>query len=73
MLELKGIPEPSEAFAVGWEPLGAEEVVGGSVLPAVLRSVPQLAYVGRVGEHEWLGGRLARGARRAAADRVPLR
>ena len=56
MLELKGIPEPLEAFAVGWEPLGAEEVVGGSVLPAVLRSVPQLAYVGRVGEHEWLGG-----------------
>lgn len=56
MLDLKGIPEPSEAFAVGWEPLGTEEVVGGSVLPAVLRSVPQLAYVGRVGEHQWLDG-----------------
>lgn len=56
MLELKGIPEPFEAFAVGWEPLGSEEVVGGSVLPAVLRSVPQMAYVGRAGEHRWLGG-----------------
>jgi len=56
MLELKGIPEPLEAFAVGWEPLGAEEVVGGSVLPAVLRSVPQMAYVGRDREQQWLGG-----------------
>ena len=54
MLELKGIPEPMEAFEVGWEPLGGEEVVGGSVLPTVLRSVPQIAYVGRVEEHERL-------------------
>ena len=54
MLELKGIPEPMEAFAVGWEPLGAQEVVGGSVLPTVLRSVPQIAYVGRIEEHERL-------------------
>jgi class 3 adenylate cyclase len=62
MLELKGIPEPSEAFAVRWEPLGVDEVVGGSVLPAVLRSVPQVAYVGRVEEHRWLG-RMAREVR----------
>ena len=54
MLELKGIPEPTEAFEVGWEPLGGEEVVGGSVLPTVLRSVPQIVYVGRVEEHERL-------------------
>lgn len=55
MLELKGIPEPLEAFAVSWEPLDAEEVVGGPVLPAALRSVPQIAYVGRAAEHQWLG------------------
>jgi class 3 adenylate cyclase len=62
LLELKGIPEPSEAFAVAWEPLGGEEVVGGSVLPAALRSVPQVAYVGRAEEHRWLG-RMSREAR----------
>jgi class 3 adenylate cyclase len=54
MLELKGIPEPMEAFAVGWEPLDAQDVVAGSVLPTVLRSVPQIAYVGRIEEHERL-------------------
>ena len=72
-LELKGIPEPVEGFAVGWEPLGAEEVVGGSVLPAVLRSVPPVAYVGRAEEREWLGAIVARGARRAASAGLPLR
>jgi len=54
MLDLKGIPEPVEAFAVSWEPIGVEEVVGGGVLPTVLRSVPQVAYVGRDEEHAWL-------------------
>ena len=53
-LELKGIPEPMEAFEVGWEPLGGEEAVGGSALPAMLRSVPQVTYVGRLEEHERL-------------------
>ena len=54
MLELKGIPEPVEAFAVGWEPLRVEENVGGAVLPTLLRSVPAIAYVGRVAERERL-------------------
>ena len=54
MLELKGIPDPVEAFAVGWEPAGEQESVRRSVLPTVLRSVPQIAYVGRVEEHERL-------------------
>jgi len=54
LLELKGIPEPIEAFAVGWEKLGAAEVVSGPVLPTALRSVPQIAYVGRVEENEAL-------------------
>ena len=54
-LDLKGIPEPAEAFDVTWAPLGTEEVVGGSVLPAVLRSAPQISYVGRVDERAWLG------------------
>jgi class 3 adenylate cyclase/tetratricopeptide (TPR) repeat protein len=50
-LELKGFPEPVEAFSVSWAPL-AEEAGGASrwPLPAVLRSVPPLSYVGRVEE-----------------------
>jgi len=51
MLELKGFPEPVEAFSVSWAPL-VEEAGGASrwPLPAVLRSVPPLSYVGRVEE-----------------------
>ncbi len=50
-LELKGFPEPVEAFAVSWAPL-AEEASGASSwpLPALLRSVPPVSYVGRVEE-----------------------
>ena len=50
-LELKGIPEPVEAFAVSWAPI-AEETSGASrwPLPALLRSVPPVSYVGRVEE-----------------------
>src|SRR4051812_17677546 len=55
-LDLKGIPEPAEAFEVIWRPLGTEEVVGASALPAILRSAPQVSYVGRVDEREWLQG-----------------
>ncbi len=50
-LELKGLPEPVEAFSVSWAPLGEEaSVTGGWPLPAVLRSVPPVSYVGRVEE-----------------------
>ena len=55
-LDLKGIPEPAEAFEVTWAPLGTDEVVGASALPAVLRSAPQISYVGRVEERAWLRG-----------------
>ena len=50
-LELKGFPEPVEAFSVSWAPI-AEETSGASrwPLPALLRSVPPVSYVGRVGE-----------------------
>ncbi len=51
MLELKGLPEPVEAFSVSWAPLGEEAAgAGGWPLPAVLRSVPPVSYVGRVEE-----------------------
>jgi len=51
LLELKGLPEPVEAFSVSWVPLGEEaSVAGGWPLPAVLRSVPPVSYVGRVEE-----------------------
>jgi hypothetical protein len=51
LFELKGIPEPVEAFSVSWTPLGEEaSVTGGWPLPALLRSVPPVSYVGRVDE-----------------------
>ncbi len=52
MLELKGFPEPVEAFSVSWAPLEEEEASGAGrwPLPAVLRSVPPVSYVGRVEE-----------------------
>jgi class 3 adenylate cyclase len=50
-LELKGFEEPVEAFSVSWAPL-VEEAGGPGrwPLPAVLRSVPPVKYVGRVEE-----------------------
>jgi class 3 adenylate cyclase len=50
-LELKGIPDPVQAFAVSWAPL-AEETGASSrwPLPALLRSVPVVSYVGRAEE-----------------------
>ncbi|MBV9309303.1 MAG: AAA family ATPase [Solirubrobacterales bacterium] len=65
-LELKGLPEPVEAFEVSWEPVGAE--LSSVALPGPLRSVPALAYVGRVGERERLASLWANaqeGSRRA--------
>ncbi|HXC46187.1 MAG TPA: AAA family ATPase, partial [Solirubrobacteraceae bacterium] len=51
MLELKGFPEPVEAFSASWAPLGEEASgAGGWPLPALLRSVPPVSYVGRVEE-----------------------
>jgi class 3 adenylate cyclase len=50
-LELKGFPELVQAFSVSWAPLGEEASgAGGWPLPAVLRSVPPVSYVGRVEE-----------------------
>jgi tetratricopeptide (TPR) repeat protein len=51
-LELKGIPEPMEAFAVVWAPLSDESgmAVGGWPVPEVLRAVPRVSYVGRIDE-----------------------
>ncbi len=53
--ELKGFPEPMEAFSVLWRPLAEEAVeVGGWPLPAQLRTVPPVAYVGRRSERALL-------------------
>ena len=51
-LELKGFPDPVEAFSVPWAPLAeeADEPAGRWPLPALLRSTPPVAYVGRVQE-----------------------
>ena len=50
-LDLKGFPDPVQAFSVSWAPL-ADEVAGASrwPLPALLRSEPLVSYVGRVEE-----------------------
>ena len=50
-LELKGFPDPVQAFSVSWAPL--EEETGGSSrwpLGGLLRSVPVVSYVGRTDE-----------------------
>lgn len=53
-LELKGLPEAVQAFTVWWAPLAEEgdgaADIGSWPLPAVLRSVPPVRYVGRVDE-----------------------
>jgi class 3 adenylate cyclase/tetratricopeptide (TPR) repeat protein len=55
-LELKGFPDPVEAFSVSWTPLAQEagEPAGRWPLPASLRSVPPVRYVGRVEERAGL-------------------
>ncbi len=50
-LELKGFEGPVEAFAVSWAPVSdGGDAPGRWPLPAVMRSVPVLSYVGREGE-----------------------
>ena len=57
-LELKGFPNPVEAFSVSWVPLSEEAQEAGELgrwpLPSLLRSVPPMAYVGRVEERATL-------------------
>jgi len=50
-LELKGFEKPVQTLAVSWAPL-AEETEGASrwPLPALLRSMPVISYVGRAEE-----------------------
>jgi class 3 adenylate cyclase len=71
-LELKGIPQPMEAFAVVWEPLADESGVhvGGWPVPAALRTVRRAAYVGRVVERGFL--ERSRVQARAGAGQVVL-
>jgi class 3 adenylate cyclase/tetratricopeptide (TPR) repeat protein len=51
-LELKGLPEPIETLAVGWDPLTQEEATssGGIPLPARLAHRPGVGVVGREDE-----------------------
>jgi class 3 adenylate cyclase len=50
-LELKGFEEPVEAFSVSWAPLSEETGTSSRwPLPALLRSVPVVSYVGRAEE-----------------------
>ena len=71
--ELKGIPEPMEAFSVVWEPL-ADEAAGSAggawPVPSVLRAVPRIAYVGRVTERGLL--ERSRNQARAGSRQVAL-
>src|SRR4051812_47869826 len=72
-LELKGIPEPMEAFAVAWKPLPDEygARVGAWPVPPALRSVPRAAYVGRADERVLVDRSRAR-AREGARQAVLL-
>ena len=67
-LELKGIPEPVEAFEVGWQP--AERPPSEIPLPRRLQGVPPIGYVGRQGERAKLDEML--GEARAGALRIAL-
>ena len=49
-LDLKGLPEPVEAFEATWEPAGV--AASAIPLPGRLRGVPPLGYVGRTEERE---------------------
>jgi class 3 adenylate cyclase len=72
-LELKGIPEPIEAFRVLWDPLDPEQSgadVGRWPLPEALRTVPRIAYVGRELERGLI--EVARSHARSGARQVVL-
>jgi len=69
-LELKGFPEPIEAFAVQWTRLAEEAGVGGWPLPALLRSTPRAAFVGRDAERAVM--ERSRSQARAGAPQVVL-
>ena len=68
---MKGFPEPIEVFAVLWTGL-ADEVAGagGWPVPALLRSVPRTAFVGRDGERAVM--ERSRSQARAGARHVVL-
>ena len=70
-LELKGYPEPIEVFVVPWTKLGDEVAgVGGWPVPALLRSVPRTAFVGRDSERAVM--ERSRSRARAGARHVVL-
>ena len=70
-LELKGFSEPVEAFAVPWTRLADEAAgVGGWPLPALLRSAPRAAFVGREAERVLV--ERSRSQARAGARQVVL-
>ena len=70
-LDLKGFPEPVEAFAVPWTKLADEAAgVGGWPLPMLLSSPPRAAFVGREAERATMEG--SRSEARAGARQVVL-
>jgi class 3 adenylate cyclase len=72
-LELKGLPEPMDAWSVRWEPLDPEhpaEGIGRWPLPGPLQLAPQVAYVGRDAERARL--ERTRSTARAGARQVVL-
>jgi predicted ATPase/class 3 adenylate cyclase len=70
-LELKGFSQPVEAFAVPWTRLADETAgVGGWPLPALLRSPPRAAFVGRDMERSLM--ERSRSAARGGVQQVVL-
>ncbi len=62
-LDLKGLPEPVEAVAVGWERLDGAAAFGTPPLPGRLADRPDIGIVGRSGELQVLADAIRRVAR----------
>ncbi len=54
-LELKGLPEPVESYAVEWAPVDGEDVIESVPLPAMLGTPTAFPFVSREAEWRTLG------------------
>ena len=72
-LELKGLPDPIETFAVSWEPLPDDATIAEGVpLPSRLGHRPDVGVIGREAELIALGDRARKRWRQARAARCIL-
>ncbi len=73
-LQLKGFPDPVQAFSVSWTPLEEEASGAGRwPLPVLLRSTPPVSYVGRIEERALLEEAMVLARRRGAPSGAAVR